>query len=40
MSFTPRLGRDLVEGQTTYGWKACLNALVLAHPDRLDHLLG
>ncbi len=30
----------LVEGQTTHGWKACLNALVLAHPGRLDHLLG
>jgi len=30
----------LVEGAVTYGWKACLSALVLAHPGRLDRFLG
>lgn len=26
----------LIEGATTQGWKACLGALVLAYPDRLN----
>jgi len=30
----------LVEGAVTFGWNACLNALALAHPGRLDRAMG